>query len=86
MKKLLFTIALLLGLSGSAWASYDFSFTFEGNELYYSFSSNGGVYVTYPGSNYYSPYSGYTAPTSALTIPDSVTYNGITYSVTSIGD
>ncbi|MGX8713094.1 MAG: leucine-rich repeat domain-containing protein [bacterium] len=89
MKKALSILALLLGLSGSAWASFDyydfsFTFTFEGNTLYYTIMSNSSsVFVTYPGSEY-NPYYGYTAPTGALTIPDSVTYNGITYSVTSI--
>ncbi len=89
MKKALSILALLLGLSGSAWASFDyydfsFTFTFEGNTLYYTIMSNSSsVFVTYPVSTD-DPYYGYTAPTGALTIPDSVTYNGITYSVTSI--
>ncbi len=41
--------------------------------------------VTYPNSYYYEPYSGYNQPTGNLTIPSSVTHNGHTYSVTSIG-
>ncbi len=68
----------------SAWA-YDFSAVApSGQTLYYNIVS-GHAELTYPGSYYYSPYNGYTAPSGNLVIPASVTYSGTTYSVTSIG-
>ena len=55
----------------------------SGQTLYYNIVS-GHAELTYPGSYYYSPYDGYTAPSDNLVIPASVTYSGTTYSVTSI--
>ena len=53
--------------------------------IYYNITSstNKTVAVTYRGSDYYSYSNEYYG---AVTIPESVTYNGNTYSVTSIGD
>ena len=91
MKKLLFTLitATICGISAFA---YDFSAVCEsGQTLYYNIISNTEPYtvqVTYP--NYYiytdDYYDNYTRPTGDLTIPSSVTNNGITYLVTGIGN
>ena len=75
MKKLLFIFIALIALSAQSWA-YDFSYTYQGQTLYYSIVG-GNAEVTYQDS--------YTNLTGSLTIPSSVTYNGTTYSVTSIG-
>ena len=53
-----------------------------GQTLYYNIV-NGGVQVTSQNTSY--PYNT-TYPTGALTIPSSVTYNGTTYAVVSIGE
>ncbi len=81
MKKQLFLLAAILAMASStpAWA-YDFSaFAPSGQVLYYNIVS-GSAQVTYENST--SP----TYPTGALTIPSSVTCNGTTYTVTSIGE
>lgn len=41
--------------------------------------------TTYPSDNDYYPYNGYTKPTGAITIPDSIEHDGVTYPVTRIG-
>ena len=79
-KKLLI-MALMAMYATSTWA-YDFSAVAPtGQTLYYNIVQGGAQVVnentTYP---YYTTY-----PTGALTIPDSVTFNDITYAVTSIG-
>ena len=81
MKK--FVLTLLLAVSAlTSWA-YDFSAVAPtGQTLYYNISGS-NVTVTAPVTY---GYSGYTEPTGVLTIPSSVTYSGITYSVTSIGN
>ena len=85
MKKLVLSLLFAVSVLTS-WA-YDFSAVApSGQTLYYNiFGSTASV--TYPGSSsYYSFWSSYTTPAGDLTIPSSVTYNGIAYSVTSIGD
>lgn len=57
-----------------------FAYEFKSGDLYYYTTSDSTVAVT---SHYYDSYN-YWGLTSAV-IPESVTYNGITYSVTSIG-
>ncbi len=88
MKKFLILLILAVLIGGSAMA-YDFYAVCEsGQTLFYNITSNVEpctVEVTYP-NNYNSPYSGYTKPVGNLSIPSSVTNNGITYSVTSIGE
>ena len=85
MKHRVFLAAVLLtalAFSQSAKA-YDFSAVApSGQTLYYNIVG-GNAQVTSQNSRspYYSTY-----PTGALTIPDSVTYNGTTYSVTTIGN
>ena len=65
--------------------AYDFSAVApSGQTLYYNIGG-GEVTVTYPGSSS-SYWNGYSKPTGNLTIPDSATYGGTTYAVTSIGN
>ena len=85
MKKI-FCIIVCITLVGNVFA---FTLTFSavapsGQTLYYYTNlGSGEVSVTYPGNH--SGYSGYTSPTGNLTIPSTVSYEGYTYSVTSIG-
>lgn len=70
-------LLLLLGTAATAGA-YDF----VSNGIYYNYSTGAStsstVYVTYKDTNYNS-YSG------SVTIPSTVTYNGMTYTVNQIG-
>lgn len=52
---------------------------FEVDGIYYNILTTAKVEITFKGSSYYE-YTG------KVEIPESVTYNGKTYSVTSIGD
>ena len=81
MKKLkLFFTALLL-LCATTVAAHDF----EVDGIYYNITdaTNKTIEVTYRGTSY-SEYSD--EYTGGVVIPESVTYNGTTYSVTSIGN
>lgn len=82
-QKVLILFAALLALSQSVWA-YDFSYTYQGNTLYYTISGS-NVIVTYPASYSNDHYYGYTKPSGDLVIPSTVTHDEVTYSVTSIG-
>ena len=64
---------MMLSLQAMA---YDFPYTHQGKTLYYYIISDSTVEVTYYNSNYVS---------GDVVIPSTVTYNGTTYSVTSIG-
>ena len=79
IKTLLITMAVLL--SSITASAHDF----EVDGIYYNVTSfaNLTVSVTYKGNSYSSYYNEYTR---AVTIPASVIYNSMTYSVTSIGD
>ena len=82
--KRLFIVALFVAMWQSVFAYYGFSAVApSGQTLYYRILSEGGVTVTYPGSSS-NRWNGYSKPTGNLTIPDSVTYGGTTYAVTSI--
>ncbi len=76
--------ALLLFVTSVAAnaASYDFKVVnSDGVTIYYNILSDSEASVTYGGTSYYSElYSG------AVVIPETVTYDGTTYTVTSIGD
>lgn len=73
------SLLLVVAVPHSAKA-YDFSAVAPtGQTLYYNLVT-GGVQVTYEYDYSYTTY-----PTGALTIPSSVTYNGTTYTVISIG-
>ena len=71
MTKKLFTFALTLLTAASAWA-YDF----KAGDLYYNITDEAANTVELTGYE--------SEPTGALTIPATVSYNGINYSVTSI--
>ena len=80
MKKNVFAFALALLTATSAWA-YDF----KAGDLYYNITDEAAktvevTYEDYWDSNNYSSLPG------AVTIPETVSYNSTTYSVTSIGD
>ena len=83
-QKVLFTLAFLFGILVPQGAkAYDFSAVAPtGQRLYYNISGS-TVEVTTQNSNtpYYSTY-----PTGNIEIPSSITYNGTSYSVTSIGN
>ena len=81
-------VALFLGL-GTAFA-YDFaSKCSTGQWLYYNITdaTNHYVELTYPSPDSAFPYAGnpYILPSGDITIPESVTYNGVNYTVTAIG-
>ena len=66
-------------------AMLSFAHDFESGGIYYWITSSSAPYtvaVTYKGT-YYNDYSN--VYTGSVTIPEKVTYNGKTYSVTSIG-
>ena len=85
MKRLSAIVIALCTMVHTVWA-YDFSVVVSsGQTLYFNIDSN-TVSVTYPSPYYYSPYNGYTKPTGNLVIPSSVTNNGTTYTVTTIGE
>ena len=79
MKKA-FTFALALLATASAWA-YDF----KSSDLYYNIIDEAAktVEVTY---EYYWDSNNYSSLPSAVTIPETVSYKGTSYSVTSIGN
>ncbi len=80
MKRLIFLFPTLVMATASLWAE---DFSVDG--IYYNITdeANRTVEVSYQGSNEYSYSNEYTG---SVTIPESVTYNGSTYSVTSIGN
>ena len=75
MKKI-FTFLLVLMATSSLWA-YDF----QSNGLYYNIISASAVEVTYQSQFSSSNYEGMTS----ITIPQTITNNGTTYSITRIG-
>ena len=78
MKPITRTLLLLLALLLPATA---LAHDFEAGGIYYNITGNNEVAVTYQGaSNMSAVYSG------DVVIPQTVTYNGTTYSVTSIGE
>ena len=90
MKKYLFFIIFFI--EGYSVHAYNFSAVSpSGQVLYYNIISNNEVQVTFPrsysdySSTYVEYYWGFERPIGNLTIPDSVNYSGITYSITSIG-
>lgn len=93
MKKMKQAILLLVLLSVAGmtkmYASYDFSAVCEtGQTLYYTITDAENHYVelTYPGTDQYNGWWGYTKPIGDLVLLENVQYDGLTYSVTSIGD
>lgn len=82
---LLVTFMMALAMPQQAFAYLFTSVAPTGQTLYFD-TVRGKVFVTYPGNNYNSPWNGYEAPTGTLSIPDSITYGGITYPVATIGE
>ncbi|MCI6962976.1 MAG: hypothetical protein MR734_04510, partial [Bacteroidales bacterium] len=78
LSRLIIMVAICM-LSLNAMA-YDFSYTHQGTTLYYNITSDNTVEVTY-----YDRYYNYDYVSGDVVIPSSVTNNGTTYSVTSIG-
>ena len=72
LSRLIIMVAICM-LSLHAMA-YDFSYTYQGKTLYYNITSSNTVQV-----------ANYNSVSGAVVIPSSVTNNGTTYSVTSIG-
>ncbi len=79
----LITMVAICMLSLNAMA-YDFSYTYQGKTLYYNITSSNTVAVTYYSSDNY--YQNNNHVSGDVVIPSSVSNNGTTYSVTSIGD
>ena len=79
-----FFIATLMSMAYTMASAHDIAVAnSDGKTIYYNYNSDGSsVSVTYKGtssSSYYNEYSG------KIVIPETVTYSGKTYSVTSIG-
>jgi hypothetical protein len=78
-----FLLTLLLSMAGITAAAHDIEVANNGKTIYYRWTNNNTeLAVSYQGSsygNYSNEYSG------NVVIPESVTYNGVTYPVTSIG-
>ena len=92
-KRALRTALLVLLLSvvgiGKMYALYDFSAVCPtGQTLYYNIidATHRYVELTYPGSSSSNSWNGYTEPTGNITLPSTVTYNGINYAVKRIGE
>ena len=80
MCRSIIAVAIMM-LSLQAMA-YDFSSTHQGKTLYYNITSENTVAVTYYTNNY----NNYDYVSGDVVIPSTVTYDGTTYSVTSIGE
>ena len=78
MKHKSFLLLMVALLTTIATHAYDF----QSGDLYYPITSDTTVYVTYQEQWSESNYQGLTT----ATIPETVTHNGTTYSVTSIGE
>ena len=77
MKRHLLILCILLGLVGTRASAYDF----EVNGIYYTVTSKTGLTVEV--TSYFVNYGVYSG---SITIPNSVAYEGKTYSVTRIGE
>lgn len=82
-KALLFVAVMAAFLSPCHVWAYDFSYTYQGQTLYYNIV-DGTAEVTYQQEDYYNGY--YANLSGAVTIPSSVTFGNATYTVTSIGN
>ncbi|MBO4602508.1 MAG: leucine-rich repeat domain-containing protein, partial [Salinivirgaceae bacterium] len=87
--KRIFAFLFVSLLASQAWADgFDFSAESEnGQTIYYHIIGTNEVETTYPGNQGTYPYyyNEYPRPTGNLIIPETVSYNGTTYSVTRIG-
>ena len=80
-------LALFLGM-GTANAAQFSAVCSTGQTLYYNITdaTNHYVEITCPGNPYNGQWDGFTKPTGAITLPSSVTYNGVNYTVKAIGE
>lgn len=83
MKRIALFIIFLLPIAACA---FDFQVVVPSGQTLYFDTVPGGVTVVYPhaGSNYQTAWNGFDKPTGALTIPSQVSWQGVTYSVTTI--
>ena len=81
---------LLLNVVGmTKMYAYSFSAVCStGQTLYYNIidAENHYVELTYPGTNFNSGWYGFTKPTGDIILSNSVQYNGVTYTLTKIGN
>ena len=77
-----FLLFILFCMSGSVASAHDFEATYNDKTIYYNITSDETVEVTYQGDDYYSYDNEYEG---SIAIPQSVEYDGTTYSVTVIG-
>lgn len=82
-KALLFVAVMAAFLSPCHVWAYDFSYTYQGQTLYYNIV-NGNAEVTYPWGTSFWVGESIVKPIGSITIPASVSYGGNTYSVTAI--
>ena len=88
MKKGFFALLLALGLGMGTAQAYNFSATYSGRTFFFNIidATNHWVEITYPGPNSACPWCNYSEPTGNLTLPSTITYNGVTYTVKAIGN
>ncbi len=79
-----FIIAAMLLMSGRAFA-YDFYTVFDGDTIYYNITNNTDAPYTVE-VTHYTVHNNPTTYQGSVAIPSTVTYNGETYIVTSIGE
>ena len=85
-KSLIFTVLMALAMSGFA-QQYHFAATCEsGQTLYYNTLNDHEVEITFPYNGDGGSWLTYPKPTGNLIIPSIVEHNGISYTVTSIGN
>ena len=89
MRKQLFTLIFAVFCGMSSAFAYDFSAVCPtGQTLYYNIidAVNHEVEMTYPGESSAYSWSGYTEPIGEIELPSTVVFDGILYSLTSIGE
>ena len=89
MKNFFLTLFLAAFCGMSSASAYDFSAVCPtGQTLYYNITDavNHEVELTYPGESSAYSWSGYTEPIGEIELPSTVVFDGILYSLTSIGE
>ncbi|MCQ2301641.1 MAG: leucine-rich repeat domain-containing protein [Bacteroidales bacterium] len=89
MRKQFFTLIFAAFCGMSSAFAYDFSAVCPtGQTLYYNITDavNHEVEMTYPGESSAYSWSGYTEPIGEIELPSTVVFDGILYSLTSIGE
>lgn len=87
MKRILLIITMMMGIGSCVWA-YDFSMPMQGYSLYYKIldEEDDVVEVTSPLADGTHRWMGHNSPRGVLIIPAEVEYDGIRYTVVSIGE